>query len=190
MDIHRRACGSGAGSRAGPGAGRASSERSAGDEEGRLAAAAARRWWQRNRSSTRRGSGRCGLSQVGVLRLSTQPCMALRGPGTGRRMARGSSSSSSSSVAVVVEAASRSKGMSSGSNAPALRSEDEALTRRGAHAETWQVLEGGGMERAVRGGASGMSNGGWFNRWGDSAAGLGHRFAAAWVRVRAAFGDG
>ena len=27
-------------------------------------------------------------------------------------------------------------------------------------------------------------------RWGDSAAGLGHRFAAAWVRVRAAFGDG
>ena len=26
--------------------------------------------------------------------------------------------------------------------------------------------------------------------WGDSAAGLGHRFAAAWVRVRAAFGDG
>ena len=65
--------------------------------------------------------------------------------------------------------------------------------RRGAHTtpqETWQVLEGGGMERAVRGGASGMSNGGWFNRWGDSAAGLGHRFAAAWVRVRAAFGDG
>ena len=41
-----------------------------------------------------------------------------------------------------------------------------------------------------RGGASGMSNGGRLNRWGDTAAGLGHRFAAAWVRVRAAFGEG
>eukprot|EP00964_Phaeocystis_antarctica_P067204 scaffold40666_cov40-Phaeocystis_antarctica.AAC.2 len=42
----------------------------------------------------------------------------------------------------------------------------------------------------VGGMASILSNGGWFNRWGDSAAGLGHIFAAAGVRVRAAFGDG
>ena len=35
-----------------------------------------------------------------------------------------------------------------------------------------------------------MGDGGWFNRWGDTAAGLAHRFAAAWMRVRAAFGDG
>ena len=29
-----------------------------------------------------------------------------------------------------------------------------------------------------------MFNGGWFGQWGDSAPGLGHIFAAAWVRVR------
>ena len=46
------------------------------------------------------------------------------------------------------------------------------------------------MERAVLKRARRMFNGGWFSRWGDGAAGLGHRFAAAWVRVRAAFGDG
>ena len=59
-------------------------------------------------------------------------------------------------------------------NAPALRSEDEAARRAPRCArrlETWQILEGVEMERAVRGGASGMSNGGWFNRWGDTARG-------------------
>ena len=59
------------------------------------------------------------------------------------RTARGNSSSS---VAVVVEAASRSKGMSSGSNAPALRSEDEAVRRGRA---TAMCEELGKFERGV-----------------------------------------
>ena len=40
------------------------------------------------------------------------------------------------------------------------------------------------------GGVGGGGGGGGEGNLGGVRVGLGHRFAAAWVRVRAAFGDG
>ena len=62
----------------------------------------------------------------------------------------------------------------SGSNAPELRSDDEAARRAPRRARKLDTLKWSAQIAWV-------ADGGWFDQWGDSAAGLGHIFAAAWV---------
>jgi hypothetical protein len=57
----------------------------------------------------------------------------------------------------------------------------------------WSAGRGGGADAArgrELGGVGGGGGGGGEGDLGGVRVGLGHRFAAAWMRVRAAFGDG